>query len=69
MEHASKESGISFATYQRYETDASTISVTDIMLVSGTIGTTAYDIVGQALGIRGKKEHCCPRSVYGLSCA
>lgn len=50
MEHVSRESGIPFATYQRYETGASAIPVADIMLVSGVIGTTTHDIVGHALG-------------------
>ena len=50
MEHVSRESGIPFATYQRYETGASAIPVADIMLVSGVIGTTTHDIIGHALG-------------------
>ena len=49
MRHISNRSGISFPTYQRYETGATTIPIPELLAVSSIIGAKPADILNEAI--------------------
>ena len=65
MRCVSERTVVSFPTYQRYETGATTIPIPELLAVSSIIGVKPADILNEAIGMT-KAAQCRPRSIYGL---
>ena len=50
MRYVSERTVISFPTYQRYETGATTIPIPELLSVSSIIGVKPTDILNEAIG-------------------